>query len=80
MLGHGIGDPAKIMLPPEAPEQQYGEPRAALGLDDPLYVQFGRAARNRLSGDFGISMWQRVPSLPIALGRISSASRAAAQE
>jgi peptide/nickel transport system permease protein len=70
LLGHGIGDPAKIMLPPEAPEQQYRELRASLGLDDPLYVQFARAAGNWARGDFGVSMWQRVPSLPVALERI----------
>jgi peptide/nickel transport system permease protein len=70
LLGHGIGDPAKIMLPPEAPHQQYLDLRAKLGLDDPLPVQFARTASNWVHGDFGISMWQQVPSLPVALQRI----------
>jgi len=70
LLGHGIGDPAKIMLPPEAPQQQYLDLRAKLGLDDPLPVQFARTASHWIRGDFGISMWQQVPSLPVALARI----------
>jgi peptide/nickel transport system permease protein len=70
LLGHGIGDPAKIMLPPEAPQAQYLELRAKLGLDDPLPVQFVRTASHWIRGDFGISMWQQVPSLPVALQRL----------
>ena len=70
LLGHGIGDPAKLMLPPEAPLEQYLELRRSLGLDDPLYVQFGRAASGWLVGNFGISLWQKVPALPVAVDRI----------
>lgn len=78
LLGHGIGDPAKIMLPPEAPHQQYLDLRAKLGLDDPLPVQFARTASNWIRGDFGISMWQQVPSLPVALQRIPATLQLAA--
>ena len=70
LLGHGIGDPAKIMLPPDASQEQYLAIRAQYGFDDPLYVQFARAASGWLQGDFGTSLWQRVPALPVALGRI----------
>ena len=70
LLGHGIGDPAKIMLPPESARQQYLDLRAKLGLDDPLPVQFVRTASHWIRGDFGISMWQQVPSLPVALQRL----------
>src|SRR5436190_1120469 len=66
LLGHGIGDPAKLMLPPDAPQAQYLELRAALRLDDPLPVQFARAASGWIRGDFGDSLWQKVPSLPIS--------------
>jgi peptide/nickel transport system permease protein len=78
LLGHGIGDPAKIMLPPEAPHQQYLDLRAKLGLDDPLPVQFARTASHWFQGDFGISMWQQVPSLPVALQRIPATLQLAA--
>jgi peptide/nickel transport system permease protein len=70
LLGHGIGDPAKIILPPEHTHQQYLETRRALGLDDPLLVQFWRAASGWLNGSFGNSLWMRVPALPVALERV----------
>ena len=70
LLGHGIGDPAKIILPPEHTQQQYLEMRKMLGLDDPLPVQFGRAVASWLNGTFGTSLWMRVPSLPVALERV----------
>src|SRR5438093_7755757 len=70
LLGHGIGDPAKIILPPEHSQQQYLDMRKALGLDDPLWVQFGRTASSWLDGSFGTSIWMQVPSLPVVLNRI----------
>src|SRR5919199_6192 len=70
LLGHGIGDPAKIILPPEHTQQQYLETRQALGLDDPLVVQFGRAVGSWLNGTFGTSLWMRLPALPVALERV----------
>src|SRR5436190_23718465 len=70
LLGHGIGDPAKMMLAPEASQEQYLLTRQQYGFDQPLYVQFGRTASGWLRGDFGNSLWQRVPSLPIALSRV----------
>ncbi|MCC7367150.1 MAG: ABC transporter permease [Chloroflexi bacterium] len=70
VLGRGIGDPAKMMLAPDASQEQYLATRAQYGFDDPLYVQFGRTAAGWLHGDFGQSLWQRVPSLPVALSRV----------
>lgn len=70
LLGHGIGDPAMLMLPPDAPREQYFELRRSLGLDDPLHVQFGRAMLGWSRGSFGDSLWQRVPALPVALERV----------
>jgi peptide/nickel transport system permease protein len=70
ILGHAIGDPAKLMLPEGAPPARYEELRAALGLNAPLYEQFVRTIGEWLHGDFGTSLWQRVPALPLALGRM----------
>ena len=70
LLGHGIGDPAKMMLAPEASHEQYLATRAQYGFDQPLYVQFFRTASGWARGDFGNSLWQRVPSLPVALSRV----------
>ncbi len=67
---HLIGDPARLMLRPEATEEQVQAVRDRLGLNDPLYVQFGRFLGNVVQGDFGDSLWQRVPALPVVLGRV----------
>jgi peptide/nickel transport system permease protein len=70
VLGHGIGDPAKMMLAPDASQEQYLATRAQYGFDQPLYVQFFRSASGWIRGDFGNSLWQRVPTLPVALSRV----------
>jgi peptide/nickel transport system permease protein len=70
LMGHAVGDPAKLMLGPDAPRERYEEVRTALGLDAPLYEQFVRTIGNWLRGDFGTSLWQDVPALPLALGRM----------
>ena len=70
VLGRGIGDPAKMMLAPDASQEQYLATRAQYGFDQPLYVQFFKTAAGWVQGDFGTSLWQRVPSLPIALSRV----------
>ncbi|MCC6174161.1 MAG: ABC transporter permease [Chloroflexi bacterium] len=65
-----IGDPARLMLPIEATEQQYHAVRADLGLNDPLYVQFGRFVLALARGDFGMSVWQRAPAAQLVVDRI----------
>ena len=67
---HSLGDPARLMLRPEATEEQVQALRDSLGLNDPLLVQFGRYMGNVARGDFGDSIWQRVPALPVVLDRI----------
>lgn len=67
---HMLGDPARLMLRPEATEEQVQALRQSLGLDEPLPVQFGRFIGDTLRGDFGDSLWQRVPALPIVLDRV----------
>lgn len=70
LIGHLIGDPASLILPPEASREQVLALRKSMGLDDPLYVQFARFAGNLAVGDFGESLWQRVPALPLVLQRL----------
>ena len=70
VITHVIGDPVKLMLPLEATEAQREQVRETLGLNDPLYVQFARFSLNALRGDFGDSLWQRVPALPLVLERL----------
>jgi peptide/nickel transport system permease protein len=70
LVTHMIGDPARLMLRPEATEEQYQALRNRLGLNDPLYVQFARFVKDVVQGDFGDSIWQRVPALPIVFDRL----------
>jgi peptide/nickel transport system permease protein len=67
---HLLGDPARLMLRPEATDEQVEALRAELGLDDPILVQFGRYLGDLARGDFGDSLWQRVPAMPIVLDRL----------
>jgi len=70
LVMHMIGDPARLMLRPEATQEQYLALRKQLGLDDPIYVQFGRFVGGVLQGDFGVSLWQRIPAMPLVLHRL----------
>jgi peptide/nickel transport system permease protein len=58
------------MLPAEATEEQVQTMREQLGLNDPFLIQFGRYLGGLARGDFGTSMWQRVPAMPIVLDRL----------
>ena len=69
-MTHLVGDPASLMLRPEATEEQRQAVRERLGLNDPILVQFGRFFSGAVRGDFGDSLWQRVPALPVVLDRV----------
>lgn len=70
IITHAIGDPVKLMLPLEASREQYEQTKEALGFNDPLYIQFLRFTGNAIRGDFGDSLWQRSPALPLVLERL----------
>lgn len=67
---HLVGDPTSLILRPEATEAQRQAVRERLGLNDPILVQFGRFLSGVVRGDFGDSIWQRVPALPVVLSRV----------
>ena len=50
------GDPAQVMLGERASAQSLDALRRQLGLDQPLYVQFGRYLAGLLQGDLGRSI------------------------
>lgn len=64
------GDPAVLMLPEDALEEEIQALREALGLNDPLYVQYWVFLTNALRGDFGRSFRYRAPALTVALERM----------
>ena len=69
------GDPVRAALGLTAPPDLVERTREGLGLNDPLLVQYGRYMHNLFTGDFGVSMINRLPvidtvshRLPIPLG------------
>jgi peptide/nickel transport system permease protein len=55
------GDPAAVILGPEASEAQVQALRTQLGLNDPLHLQFLRWVGGVLQGDLGESLFIRQP-------------------
>ena len=49
------GDPARKMLPATATEEQVLAMRQRMGLDKPLFIQYGMYISNILRGDLGYS-------------------------
>jgi peptide/nickel transport system permease protein len=66
---HLAGDPAKVLLPPEASREAVADLRRALGLDDPFLVQYARFLANAVRGEFGDSFIIRDKALLILLER-----------
>jgi peptide/nickel transport system permease protein len=62
------GDPAPLLLPPDAPHSEILRVRAELGLDRPLPVQYAVFVGNLARGDFGRSIHFREPALHVVLG------------
>jgi peptide/nickel transport system permease protein len=63
------GDPAEIMLGPQATQEDRLRLRAELGLDDPLSRQYARWLGHVVRGDLGRSLWMRRPVLGEVLAR-----------
>jgi len=63
------GDPVVNMVGQYATFEEAEEVRQLLGLDKPLYVQYGRFIWNALHGNFGKSYVTRVPALGLILER-----------
>jgi ABC-type dipeptide/oligopeptide/nickel transport system permease component len=64
------GDPAPLLLPPDAPRAEIFRVRAELGLDRPLPVQYAVFLGQTLRGDFGRSIHFRAPALGVVLERL----------
>ena len=69
-LLHVSGDPAYILLTPEATAEDRAAFRAEYGLDRPLWVQYGRYLGRLVQGDFGQSLSFRMPAAVVALERL----------
>jgi len=63
------GDPVALMMP-EAPESDRAVLRQALGLHEPLLVQFGRFFGRAVTGNFGNSFFHRAPAFGLVMERM----------
>jgi peptide/nickel transport system permease protein len=66
---HASGDPVALIMP-EAPEADRVKLREALGLTDPIPVQFARFVANAARGDFGKSYFHREPAFGLVIERM----------
>lgn len=64
------GDPAYLLLPPNATEADRARLARDLGLDRPLLVQYAVFAQRALGGDFGRSLRYGQAALPLVLERL----------
>ncbi|WP_223593884.1 ABC transporter permease [Neobacillus bataviensis] len=63
------GDPASVMLGPQASVEDIEALREQLGLNDPLYVQFFHYIGDLLRGNFGVSLTYNEPIVQLILER-----------
>jgi len=59
MLHMTPGDPAELLLGERATEEALVELREHLGLNEPLYVQYGLFIKRLMKGDLGETIWTR---------------------
>lgn len=64
------GDPVILMTDPGAKEEDLQALRKEFGLDKPIYVQYGVWISKLMQGDFGKSLYYRVPAFELYLSRL----------
>jgi len=73
------GDPAAVLLAPEASsEEDYLRKKAQLGLDKPLTTQYAIYMKNAIRGDFGDSVRDGRPTRDLLLERLPATIQLAA--
>ncbi|HEX9872127.1 MAG TPA: ABC transporter permease [Candidatus Tectomicrobia bacterium] len=64
------GDPAVLMAEPGAKEEDLQAIRREFGLDKPIVVQYVLFVKSMLRGDFGKSIYYRIPALDLYVQRL----------
>src|SRR5437667_8347817 len=67
---HLTGDPALVLLPPDASIEDVAKFREAMGFNDPFFVQYGRFLAGALRGDFGQSVRHGEPAFALVMERM----------
>ena len=70
LLVRVTGDPAALMAEPGASAEQLAAIRKNLGLDRPLWIQYGSFMANFLTGDLGHSFYYNAPVLDLYAARL----------
>ena len=70
LILHLTGDPAALLLPPDASAEDVVRFRQAMGFDDPVAVQYVRFLKGALRGDFGESVRHGEPAMDLVLERL----------
>ena len=69
-LTYTIGNPAVLLVPPEATPEDIARVERVLGLDQPITVQFLRYLGRIVQFDFGTSYYSDQPALSLVLSRL----------
>ncbi len=64
------GDPTVLLVEPGASKEDMAAVRVQLGLDRPIWVQYGQFMSSLARGDFGHSFYYRTPVLELYLSRL----------
>jgi len=67
---HLTGDPALVLLPPDASPEDVRRFREVMGFNDPFFVQYGRFLTGALQGDFGQSVRHGEPAFGLVVERM----------
>lgn len=65
-----VGDPARLILPPDSTPAAIAAEHRQLGLERPLMDRLLQSVSQWLRGDFGNSLWANQPAMPLALSRL----------
>lgn len=64
------GDPARLMLPPEASQAEVAALHASLGLNAPLWQQFASYVASIFQGNLGESLYFKQPAFELVVSRL----------
>lgn len=64
------GDPSRLLVPDNATAEDVARVRHELGLDEPIWVQFGRYLAGLVQGDLGYSYVQHRPAFDLIMERL----------
>lgn len=73
-----VGDPVEMLVNPQADHEERERVRVEFGLDQPMWVQYGRFIGNALSGDLGNSFVYGRPAVDVILERMPATLELAA--